>query len=182
MLPLRFFLTGQPGIGKTTAIRLIARELAAHGMKVGGMVSSEIRDTSGRVGFQLEDISTHKVGILAHLHMKPRDAPIVGRYHVNLHDIDTVGAAAVRKAVNMADAVIIDEIGPMELKSNKFIVAVEFALASEKSLIGTIHRQCTHPLVTSIKSNVNCLLIEVNQRNRDKITSEIVGVVIRQVP
>jgi len=182
MCTLRIFLTGHPGIGKTTAIRLIVSKLERRGKKVGGMISSEIRDTGVRVGFQLEDISTHKFGILAHSQEKPRDAPTVGKYHVYLLDIEMIGAAAIRNAVNMADVIIIDEIGPMELKSEEFITAIEFALASKKSLIGTIHRQCAHRLVSSIKSDENCQLIEVSLQNRDKIPSEVVDAVIRQVP
>ena len=181
MCTLRIFLTGQPGIGKTTIIRLIARELERRGKKVGGMISSEIRDTRGRVGFQLEDISTHKIGILAHSQEKPRDAPTVGKYHVNLFDIKNIGATAIRNAVDIADVIIIDEIGPMELKSNEFVIVVESALASKKSLIGTIHQHCAHPLVSSIKCNSTCRLIEVSSHNREKIPSEVVGAVIRQV-
>ena len=176
MCTLRIFLTGPPGVGKTTAIRLITRDLERRGKRVGGMISSEIRDAGGRVGFQLEDIATHKVGILAHSQEKPRDAcPTVGKYHVNLFDIERIGAAAIRNAVNMTDVIIIDEIGPMELKSKEFIAAVEFALDSEKNLIGTIHRLCAHPLISSIKSNANCRLIEISLHNRDNIPSEVVG-------
>lgn len=176
MCTLHIFLTGPPGVGKTTAIRLIARDLGRRGKKVGGMVSSEIRDAGGRVGFQLEDIATHKVGILAHSQEKPRDAfPTVGKYYVNLFDIERIGAAAIRNAVNMTDVIVIDEIGPMELKSKEFIAAVEFALDSEKDIIGTIHRLCAHPLISSIKSNANCRLIEVSLHNRDHIPFEVVG-------
>ena len=146
------------------------------------MISSEIRDAGGRVGFQLEDISSHKVGILAHSQEKFRDAgPTVGKYHVNVVEIERIGAAAIRNAVNTADVIIIDEIGPMELKSKEFIAVVEFALASEKILIGTIHRLSTHPLISSIISNANCRLIEVSFHNRDHIPSEVVGAVMRQV-
>jgi len=182
MCTLRIFLTGQPGIGKTTAIRLIVRELEKRGKTVGGIISSEVREAGVRVGFQLEDISTHKVGTLAHSQVNPRGAPTVGKYHVNLSDIEMIGAAAIRNAVNLADVIIIDEIGPMELKSKQFITVVEFALGSKKSLIGTIHCQCAHPLVSSIRSNMNCRLIEISLHNRDKIPSEVVGVVVLQVP
>ena len=147
------------------------------------MISSEIRDAGWRVGFQLEDISTHKVGILADSQEKSHDArPTVGKYHVNLLDIETIGAAAIRNAVNTADVVIIDERGPMELKSKKFVAVVEFALDSEKSLIGTIHRMYAHPLISSIKSNSSCRLIEVSMHNRDNIPSEVVEAIIGQVP
>jgi nucleoside-triphosphatase len=183
MCALRIFLTGKPGVGKTTAIRLIARDLERHGKRVGGITSSEIRDGNVRVGFQLEDITTHKVGILAHSQQKLRDARLtVGKYQVNLLDIERIGVAAIRDAVNIKDVIIIDEIGPMELKSKEFVAVVELALASEKCLIGTIHRLSTHALINSIKSNVNCRLVEVNLRNRDHIPSEVVGAVLGQVP
>jgi nucleoside-triphosphatase len=116
MCASRIFLTGQPGIGKTTAIRIIARGLEIRGKKVEGMISSEIRRAGERIGFQLEDIYTHRVGILAHSKNRHYGAPTVGKYHVNLAAIEEIGAAAIRSAANEADVVIVDEIGPMELK------------------------------------------------------------------
>ncbi|MGA3405706.1 MAG: NTPase [Candidatus Bathyarchaeia archaeon] len=181
MCASRIFLTGQPGIGKTTAIRLIARDLEIRGKKVEGMISSEIRSSGERIGFQLEDIFTHKVGILAHSDDRFDGAPTVGKYYVNIPDIERIGAAAIRKAAIEAEVVIVDEIGPMELKSTQFILAVEFALASKKNLIGTIHKNSKHPLVNSIKSNVNCRIIELNSHNRGEIPSEIVNELTQQV-
>jgi nucleoside-triphosphatase len=174
------FLTGQPGIGKTTAIRSIVSGLQMRGKKVGGMVSGEIKGGSGeRIGFQLEDISTHKVGILAHFQNGSKGAPTVGKYYVNLTDIEAIGASAISNATNEADVVIVDEIGPMELKSTQFIRAVELAMASERNLVGTIHKNSTHPLISSIKSNANCRIIEVTAQNRGKIPTEIVDELTR---
>ena len=138
------------------------------------MISSEIREAGERVGFQLEDISTHQIGILAHSNVKPSDAPIVGKYYVNIFDIERIGATAIRAAANEADVVIIDEIGPMELRSTQFVLAVEFALTSKKNIIGTIHRHSTHPLVSSIKSNPDYRILEVNLQNRVRVPFEIV--------
>ena len=180
MCAVRFFLTGQPGIGKTTAIRIIISNLEKRGKKVGGMISSEIRNRGARVGFQLEDISLHKIGTLAHSQKFDDSSPTVGKYFVNLRDISRIGVTAIREAVNSADVIIIDEIGPMELKSEEFISAVEFALASQKRLIGSIHQSCTHTLIRSIKSTNTCALVEVNLRNRDRLPSEIVTKVLGQ--
>jgi len=176
---LRIFLTGPPGIGKTTVIREIERELRIHDIRVGGIISTEIRDSRGRLGFQLEDISTHKIGTLAHVSERQDGAPTVGKYHVNLFDIERIGALAIRGAVDNADVVIIDEIGPMELTSREFILAVKFALDSQKSLIATLHRKSTHPLVNAIRSNPNCQTLEVNMQNRDNIPSEIAASLMR---
>lgn len=143
------------------------------------MISGEIRDSGERIGFQLEDITTRRVGILAHLQNRSNGAPTVGKYYVNLADIEGIGAVAISNAANEADVVIVDEIGPMELKSTQFIRAVELAMASKKSLVGTIHKSSTHPLISSIKSNANCRIIEVTAQNRRMIPSEVVDELTR---
>lgn len=44
----------------------------------------------------------------------------IGKYHVNLQDLDNVGAEAMLAAVENCNVIAIDEIGPMELFSEKF--------------------------------------------------------------
>jgi hypothetical protein len=52
----RIILTGTPGAGKTTLVCRIAAELQAIGLVVAGFTSRELRERSGRVGFQAEAI------------------------------------------------------------------------------------------------------------------------------
>jgi len=59
MPPYRIFLTGEPGCGKTTIINKTHQMLTAQGWKMGGVVSGELRERGVRVGFSLEDLSTH---------------------------------------------------------------------------------------------------------------------------
>lgn len=74
------FLTGEPGCGKTTAIKRTC-EILQMKMKIGGVVSGEIREGGVRVGFSLEDIMTHEKGILAHINQGegPRVREIPGQ-------------------------------------------------------------------------------------------------------
>ncbi|RLE84656.1 MAG: NTPase, partial [Thermoprotei archaeon] len=44
-------VTGRPGIGKTTAVLRAAEELRRRGLRIGGMVSREVRRGGVRVGF-----------------------------------------------------------------------------------------------------------------------------------
>ena len=173
MPPIRLFLTGEPGCGKTTVIKKIFETLNNQGMKTGGIVSGEIRSGAVREGFSLEDLLTHETGTLAHVNLK--EGPRVGKYRVNLFDLEHVGAGAIQRAVAEADTVIIDELGPMELHCAPFIAAVEIALRSPKHLIATIHKRATHPIVTAIKSNPNYQVIEVTVNNREQMPSNIVG-------
>lgn len=171
MPPRPVFLTGEPGCGKTTVIQRISDLLEIQGTKPGGIISREIRVAGARVGFTLEDLMTHQAGSLAHIDL--REGPRVGKYRVNLDDIQRVGVTAIRRAVTEADVVIIDELGPMELHSTPFILAVEMALASPKPLVGTIHKHAAHHLVAAIKSNPAYRIIEVTSDNREEIPDRI---------
>jgi nucleoside-triphosphatase len=123
-----FLLTGSPGIGKTTMLLKIVEALKAKGCSVGGMVSREVRDGGTRVGFEILNLKTKERGWLAHVNQKT--GPQVGKYRVNLEDLNNVGVGAIISAVKDCDVVAIDEIGPMELFSEKFKQAVKDAVES----------------------------------------------------
>lgn len=171
MAPHRVFLTGEPGCGKTTAVRKTAELLASYGLTVGGMISGEIRERGARVGFSLEDILTNEKGTLAHVDQT--EGPRVGKYRVNLRDIERIGVRSIERATAVADIIVVDELGPMELHSNEFVHAVETALASPKHFFGTIHKRASHPLVVTVKTNPTCRVIDVTPENRDLIPLEI---------
>jgi len=131
------------------------------------MISGEIRQDGTRVGFMLEDVANATVGVLAHVNT--RQGPRIGKYGVNLADISRIGVTAIESALSSADVVVIDEIGPMELCSSAFVDAVRKALCSPKSLVGTIHRSASHPMIDSIKGNSHCEILEVTSQNRDQV-------------
>jgi len=171
MDPQRLFLTGEPGSGKTTAVRKTAELLILRGVGVGGMLSGEIREGGRRVGFSLEDLITHEKGTLARVGLQ--EGPRVGKYRVNLHDIERVGAMAIERAVRDSEVVVADELGPMELFSTPFIQAVERGLASQKHFLGTIHKRASHPLTSSIRSNSRYIILEITPENRERMPTNI---------
>jgi len=167
----RVAITGQPGVGKTTVCRAVADRL---GRSTGGMVCSDITEGDGgggsrsrRVGFELLDLQTGVKGVLAHIR---GDGPRVGKYHVNLHDLDRIGVSAILSAID-ADLIVIDEIAPMELTSQRFIRAVEEALASDMDMLVVLHQRSGHPLAERIRAEFD--LITVTKDNRDVIAGEI---------
>jgi nucleoside-triphosphatase len=171
MDPQRLFLTGEPGSGKTTAMRKTVELLILRGVRVGGMLSGEIREGGIRVGFNLEDLVTHEKGTLAGVGLQ--DGPRVGKYRVNLYDIDRIGVRAIDKAVKDLEVVVVDELGPMELFSTTFVQAVERALASPRHFLGTIHKRASHSLTSSIRSNSKYIIFEITPENRDRMSKEI---------
>ncbi|NWF97298.1 MAG: DUF2478 domain-containing protein [Candidatus Thorarchaeota archaeon] len=104
-------LTGNPGVGKTTVLLRVVEALKAKGYSVGGMISREVRSGGTRVGFEILDLASGRRGWLAHVNQP--SGPQVGKYRVNLEDLNSIGAEAIANAVASSDVVAIDEIGPM---------------------------------------------------------------------
>jgi nucleoside-triphosphatase len=169
-------LTGSPGIGKTTVLLKVVEALKDKGYSVGGMVSREVRSCGTRVGFEILDLSSNKRGWLAHVNQKV--GPQVGKYRVNLEDLDAVGAEAILKAVRECDVIAIDEIGPMELFSEKFRLAVKKAVESSKLIIGVVHWKARHRLIDEVKAREDVEICAVTYENRDKIHEAIVEKVV----
>ena len=105
-------LTGNPGVGKTAVLMKTVDALKAEGYTVGGMISREVRESGTRVGFESHDLNSGRRGWLAHVNQK--SGPQVGKYHVNIQDLDNVGAEAILAAVENCNVIAIDEIGLME--------------------------------------------------------------------
>jgi nucleoside-triphosphatase len=162
--PVRIAVSGPPGIGKSTLVQKVAGATKA---RVGGVLARDKRYKERRLGFELLDLGTGEVGMLAD---EAGDGPQLGKYRVHLGDLDTIGAAAVEKAVNY-DLIIIDEIGPMELASQRFIMAVEKALLSSKPMLVVLHQWSNHRLAKKIRNSFR--VIEVTKENRDALVEEI---------
>lgn len=166
------FLTGNPGIGKTTILLKAVEALKAKGYSVGGMLSREVRSCGNRVGFEIIDLSSGKRGWLAHINQST--GPQVGRYRVNLKDLNNIGVAAIEEASKSFSIVVIDEIGPMELFSEKFKNAVRSVTKSNKLVIGVVHWKAKDTLVNEIKTMEECEVLTVTYENRDKLDQLIV--------
>jgi nucleoside-triphosphatase len=93
---------------------------------------------------------------------------------VNLHDLDNIGVRAIHRSVDASDVVVIDEIGPMELHSDRFIQAVRAAVSSPKHVLATIHKRTKHPFVMALKSNPGFTIFEVTVENREELPLRIV--------
>jgi len=167
-----FFLTGRPGIGKTTVLLRIVKILKEKGLKVGGIISREIRRGNSRVGFKLIDLESGREGWLAHV--KQPNGPRVGKYRVCMKDLESIGVKAILKAVKEADIIVIDEVGPMEMFSECFKKAVAEALNSEKIVLGTVHYRIKDSFIAKIKAKRDIEVIEVTIKNREILPENIV--------
>jgi nucleoside-triphosphatase len=174
-----FFVTGQPGIGKTTIILKTVDALKNMGFKVGGMLSREVRENGTRVGFEIVDFITERRGWLAHINQP--EGPQVSKYRVNLRDLDNIGAGSIRAALTDAQIVVVDEIGPMELHSSAFKQAVIQAMNSDKLVLGVIHQRARNPLIDSLRKRDDVEIFEATYGNRTTLHNLLIEQVVSAI-
>ncbi len=163
---MRIAVTGRPGVGKTT-LCLKVYEALKDKLRIGGFVTKEVREKGVRIGFKLIDLESGEEAWLAKVgHRSPFK---VGKYGVILESIDRFAGKIGGYAD--ADLVLLDEIGPMELKSRRFVEAVERLLGRD-NLLFTIHLKSQHPLLKRIRSEFE--VITLTEENRDAVAEEIV--------
>jgi nucleoside-triphosphatase len=173
LLKRLLFLTGNPGVGKTTVLLRIVEAFRANGYGVGGMISREVRSDGVRVGFEIMDLYDHKRGWLAHV--SQQKGPQVGRYRVSLDDLDCVGVEAILRAVESQDVVAVDEVGPMELFSERFQDAVKRAVESTKLVVGVVHWKARCRLIDNVKGRADTEVYLVTHENRERLHEAIVA-------
>ncbi len=160
-------LTGRPGVGKTTIMIRLAKVL---GDRVDGFYTQELRERGRRTGFLLNSMDGRE-GLLAHTDLK--QGPKVGRYTVNLDDLDAIGTASIERATRAGRIVFLDEIGKMELLSKSFKREVLRALDSPSRVVATV-RERADDFCDSLKKRDDVSLIRVTDSNRGDLPKRII--------
>ena len=135
----KFFLTGPPGSGKSTALLRCVERLLGLGFTVGGISTPELRSRGRRVGFSVVDLASGRRALLAGIEVT--SSYRVGRYGVDVRGFESVALPALDPAERSCDVICIDEIGPMELFSGPFKRRVEELIRGTKPMIAVLHRR-----------------------------------------
>lgn len=175
-----WLITGPPAIGKSTIASKVIYLLRTQGHGVGGCLAKERRKGRQRTGFTIHDIMSGREGELASA--EGSLGPRVGKYRVNISDLATVGARALREAALQAEVVVIDEVGPMELTSPEFKKAVEECLRSGKPVLAIVHEKMKDPLIEMIREMPDKEFTEVTLQNRDRLPETLAGEILKTLP
>jgi nucleoside-triphosphatase len=167
-LTTKILVTGRPGSGKTTLIKRVVNEL---GLPAAGFYTEEIRERGQRVGFKIVTVNGEQ-GVFAHVDFDTPER--VGKYGLHLEPLETVGVAALREGVRQRWLVVVDEIGPMEMRSVAFCEVVKQVLESETPILGTITVR-SFPFTNAMKKRRDITVITVRPNNRDQLVSELSG-------
>jgi nucleoside-triphosphatase len=164
----KILLIGRPGCGKTTLIKRLINKLA---LPAAGFYTEEIRERGERVGFKIVTLDGGE-RVLAHVDFKTPQR--VGKYGLDLSALESIGVEALRTAVRARQVVVIDEIGPMELRSAIFRDVISETFDSRAPILATITAR-PFPFTDAIKKRPDVTLIEVRASNREQLVSELSG-------
>jgi len=159
------FLTGTPGVGKTTLIRGLIRALDR---PARGFVTEEMREGGRRVGFKLATLDGRE-GVLAHENVGGPHR--VSRYGVTTADLEAIGIPVITPR-SPDEIIVIDEIGKMECASQAFKDAAWAALESSNLVLGTIARKGVG-FIARVKRRPDVRLFEVTRANRGQLAAQI---------
>lgn len=161
-----YLLTGSPGVGKTTVLE---RVLARLDVDAGGFFTREMRACGKRTGFEIVTLNGER-GILATV--RGRSPYRVGRYRVNIDELERIGLPALERAARKSELVVIDEIGTMELFSERFRQEVRKVLDGERPLLAVIKAK-GDPFLAAIKKRNDVQLFTVTTANRDELPAVV---------
>lgn len=165
-------ITGLPGSGKTQALMKVVEMLEQEKYKVGGMITEPIMEKNRRMGFYVVDWASKNRAVLAHVSVKSKFT--VGKYGVDLSSLDTIGVHALNCACRDADVIVVDEVGKMEVESEKFVSAVKEAMETDKPMILTLHKKSRNPLLQDIRRRDDVRILEVTPINRNLLPYKII--------
>lgn len=163
----KILLTGRPGIGKTTLARKVVSRLPA---EAGGFYTEEIRESGRRVGFSIATLDGQR-GILAHVNHPGKQR--VGKYGVNIEDLERIAVPALLRAVSSSRLVVMDELGRMELFSSVFQEAVRTVFDSDASILATIQDR-SNAFLDAIRARSDVKLFRVTEQNRDSLAETLI--------
>ena len=188
------FLTGFPGVGKTTTMLAAIEDLGKveDALTPEGFFTQEIRDEGKRVGFDVVTVGANpRRGPLARriedAGASPRPRHRVGRYAVDVASLEALACPALSgdtlnpKKPARKRFVALDEIGAMECLSDRFEHAAWLALESPTNVV--LGSMCVraknkngkkHAFANAVAARPDVAVVRVSVETRDALRLALV--------
>lgn len=162
-----FFITGPRGIGKSTLLKSVLRELEWQD-KVGGFMTLPYYHELTRKGFYLHSL----------IDIADNNQPISWQF--TPETCEPITCTFETLGVNLLEAslqcerpyIVMDEIGVLEREAYIFQDAIFKVLDSEKLVIGVL-KEKSHPFLNHIKGRRDTVVYTLKRENFDQILEEI---------
>ncbi|MCR4404439.1 MAG: nucleoside-triphosphatase [Candidatus Acetothermia bacterium] len=153
---MKVLLTGGLRVGKSTVVE---RVLELWPDSFGGF-----RTIRCPGGYKIVDLATGQAALIA----RNGKSGLI-QYPAAFEE---VGVAAIARALDSKDLVVMDELGFLELAAPRFQEAVLAALRGAKPVLGVV-KQERNPFLDKIRALQEITLVEVRKENRDLLPIEI---------
>ena len=164
--PVRVLIAGRPGAGKTTALSRLSELLREAGVPLSGFLTRELRQRGKRVGFEIETFEGER-GVLAHVELP--GPPRVGRYGVDLEAFEALALPEIKRS-GKERVVLVDELGKMELASERFREATVALFDEPVPIVASVQTR-PHPFLAGLKERAETL--PLTAANRDRLPGEL---------
>lgn len=167
---MKIFITGSPGCGKTTLIYELLKSLSE--IPICGFYTKEIREGGERKGFNLRTIMTKKESVLAHIGFEKKFR--VGKYGVDVEGFEEIISEEFKKG-SPNTLYVIDEVGPMECCSKKFVRIIEELLSSDSRILGSVKLK-GGGLMARIRNDPSVRLFHLTEKHRKDVFFEVLHI------
>ncbi len=168
--PKNLLVTGPPRCGKSTLIETVVSTIDS---SLSGFFTSEILERGRRTGFKIVTLDG-KEGLLAHERITSKVR--VGKYHVNLKDLDEIAVPSIIPS-SPDRIIVIDEIGKMECFSTLFRETLLKVLDSPSRVIGSIALKGGE-FIQAIKDRSDVQLFHVSEETRDRLAASLIELIL----
>ena len=161
------FLTGDLHVGKSTIVRNVLNRLKI--TAISGYRTEAIFENGKKVGFKMISFSGEEK-LFAHIDFKNGDR--FGDFRVQSEVFETFGVEILTRSVERNKLIVIDEIGAMEKRAEKFRGAIHACLDSPLPVLG-VFQQRAGWAQKMLKERNDSEIFEVNRTNRQFVEDSV---------
>jgi nucleoside-triphosphatase len=176
MAVARVILTGPPASGKTTLTLRVAEILRERAESLAGFTTSEIRRGGRRTGFTVTGVG----GLERTLAVRGGRGPRVGSYGVDVDSFEEVALLELENGLELGSTLVVDEIGRMELLSDKFRALIPDIFAAPR-LLATVHARAD-PLTDELKERPDVMVVEVDRARTASSAVRVADLILQDAP
>jgi nucleoside-triphosphatase len=162
----RLLIAGARGVGKTRLLREVTNSRRE---RIGGFITEHMMTGKVSKGFRIHTFDGQE-RMLAAKGLKSQFQ--LGHYGVDLNALENVGVPALKLALMSKELVVIDEIGTMEMMSERFRMALLEVLMSDKPILATI-RLSSQPFADQAKKMPDTQTIVLTKANYTKTKQQV---------